>query len=65
MVRFVRILTVILFVSLSFGMHYFLFHENNQGYIETIFNKPYMHFLYFIFSLLFGEHFLKKITKGT
>jgi len=51
-----RFLGLILFIILSFGLHFFLFFEKGNSYWNIWFQYAYMHIIYFLLTLIITEH---------
>jgi hypothetical protein len=58
-----RLFAFISFCILSLIIHFLLFHESDDNYLDTIFSHLYMHIIYFFISLLLAEHLLNYIKR--
>jgi hypothetical protein len=62
-VLFMRIFAFCFLCILSFYVHFLLFNNIKNTYIDTILTYPSLHILYFLISLLISEHLLNYIQR--
>jgi len=58
-----RLLGFIVFLILSFGVHFLIFFSSNETYFFIWSKYIFMHILYFLFSLFVAEHFLNFLKR--
>jgi len=58
-----RLFGLIVFLILSFGVHFYIFSSSNEEYKDVLFSHIFMYIVYFLFSLTVSEHFLNYLKK--
>lgn len=58
-----RLVALLSFIILSCIVHYGLFYSKDKTYVEILTENMYIYFVYFLFSLLLGEHLLNFLKR--
>lgn len=58
-----RLFVLVVFSFFVFVIHYFIFMAQGESYLDVTFSNLYMYIVYFILSLLAGEHILNYMKR--